>query len=73
MHEVAASGHTARAELPIFERAAQALEVSAALAERHAVRHQKAGRRDAADRERSVAAKARDAARRARNGGAHLA
>lgn len=73
MHEVVVSGHAARAEHPIFERAAQALEVSAALAQRHAARHEEAGRRDAADRERSAAAKARDAARRPRYGGSRSA
>ena len=49
-----------------YERTAQTLECSAALAEHHAEREEQAGRHDAAAKERLVADQAREAARRAR-------
>jgi hypothetical protein len=50
----------------VFGRAAEVLEKSASLAEDHAGRQDRAGRGDAAAEERRVAARAREAAQRAR-------
>ena len=49
-----------------FERTAQALERSAGLADDHAQRDGQAGRHEAAAKERALADRAREAARRAR-------
>src|SRR5438105_965473 len=51
----------------VLSRTADALEVSAALADAHAERHQRAGRSDDATEERRTAGRAREAARRARS------
>jgi hypothetical protein len=49
-----------------FRHTAETLNQSAALAEEHALRHTRRGRREAAEQERRVAARARMAAEQAR-------
>lgn len=56
----------------VFTSTARALETSAALAEEHAARRERGGHADEATRERLIAARASDAARRARVRAAEL-